>query len=87
VNRERGNFILVTTCVTQTITILKRSDGVIGKAIKSKRRKLGLTQKQLAKMVSLDQRDISVHENTRRDLSLVNKTHNRILEEFFEGAS
>lgn len=60
---------------------------MIGKAIKSKRRKLGLTQKQLAKMVSLDQRDISVHENTRRDLSLVNKTHNRILEEFFEGAS
>lgn len=77
----------MTICVTQTITILKRSDRVIGKAIKSKRRKLGLTQKQLAKMVSLDQRDISVHENTRRDLSLVNKTHNRILEEFFEGVS
>lgn len=58
---------------------------MIGKVIKAKRRFLGLTQKELAKKVNLDARDISAHENTRRDLSMVNKTHNRILEEFFEG--
>lgn len=58
-----------------------------GKEVKSKRRALKLTQKQLAEKTGLDRMDISYHERTKRDLSNINVYHNKLLESFFKGAN
>ncbi|MCK9327781.1 MAG: helix-turn-helix domain-containing protein [Bacteroidales bacterium] len=58
-----------------------------GKEVKSKRRALKLTQKQLAEKTGLNRIDISYHGRTKRDLRNVNSYHNMILEGFFKGAN
>ncbi|MFA5658914.1 MAG: helix-turn-helix transcriptional regulator [Oscillospiraceae bacterium] len=56
---------------------------MIGKTIKAKRKALKLSQKELAERTGLNPIDISYHERTKRDISLVNSYHNNALEKFF----
>jgi len=55
-----------------------------GKEVKAKRMKLKISQKELAERTGLNPMDISYHERTKRDLSIVNVYHNQILRDFFK---
>jgi len=54
-----------------------------GKEVKAFRRKLRLSQKELADKLGISQSNISIWENTRRDLRLMFPHHNNVLERFF----